>query len=235
MKSKSLIDTVYSEQIEYLSKLDNDNYLIALNKFPPNSSNAKAYFARSDSNFVRLKEFIYGDTINYQYWLRDLIEVSGGQMLVAMSQFKTSNDIQYHIVRYNHNLEIDTNTYPVKNYDYKCQNSITKFDIVFDSNFDTISIKDTPSLLFFSSLKAPNKDDVLVYPNPNDGRFFIYHSFEEPVFIHIYDIRGVLIYFSKLETNEAVSEFNKSDLKSGVYILKLTSSKKSVVKKIVIE
>lgn len=233
-KSKSLIDTGYSEQIEYLTELNNDNYLLALNKFPPNSSNAKAYFAKSDSNFTRIKEIIYGDTVNFRYWLRDLIEVSGNNILVAMSQYKASNDIQYHLLRYNREMEIDTTVFPSKNYDNKCQSSISKFDIIADMDFDSIVLNKTPNLLYFSGYKELSNHEFLLYPNPNNGRFYLQHSLENQFEIEVFNSNGMKVFKSNYNCDEKITEVDISELKSGLYFISIISPTSTVYRKIII-
>jgi photosystem II stability/assembly factor-like uncharacterized protein len=75
---------------------------------------------------------------------------------------------------------------------------------------------------------------INVYPNPNNGRFFIELPTKEPVNIQIYDMCGRIIYQSKFMVDQSRNEINLLGATSGIYFVKMVSSQKTWSQKIVI-
>ena len=80
--------------------------------------------------------------------------------------------------------------------------------------------------------------NLVVYPNPNDGTFGVKmtNSEVEDVTIQVFDIRGRSIFEKSYELQ---FDFNQTidlgDVKSGMYMLKISSNDKYVIKKIIVD
>ncbi len=70
-----------------------------------------------------------------------------------------------------------------------------------------------------------NKNDLLVYPNPATQNLFIVNTFKGVNNqVQIFDLNGKLIVNQSVNTNGfSALEFNISDLKSGLYIVRVIS------------
>lgn len=86
-----------------------------------------------------------------------------------------------------------------------------------DTWFQSLGIEDNSELQF------------RVYPNPTEGRVFIKGN-NTPIEVEVFSIDGKL-----LSQFNAVENFIDLDISSGLYLLKLTSNNRSVVKKIVVD
>lgn len=71
-----------------------------------------------------------------------------------------------------------------------------------------------------------------IYPNPSNGVFIITHNYKT-VNIEITDITGKYMYKGKNIINNF--EINIRDFKSGIYFMRLTNKKNSIVKKIILK
>ena len=81
-----------------------------------------------------------------------------------------------------------------------------------------------------AGLEGEQKMGVVVYPNPNNGKFYV--SFEgESSTVCLYDSFGKLVLTQNL--NEGTTEINSIDLAPGVYYLRLTGEV-SAIKRVVV-
>lgn len=77
-----------------------------------------------------------------------------------------------------------------------------------------------------------------VYPNPNNGQFFIKNEFlsAEPVDLQLYDMSGRLIYQKTMLMQENnISEINLNNLATGAYLLMVSNSENKESHQIVIQ
>ncbi|SHI73641.1 zinc-dependent metalloprotease [Flavobacterium haoranii] len=104
-------------------------------------------------------------------------------------------------------------------------------------NIDTFEIEictiiPTLSVNSFSSL-----EDLVLYPNPNNGTFNIQMNLlEENTSIKVFDIRGRLMADRKVNATGLVNEVvNLQSAQSGIYLVTIENGSKKVTKKIVVE
>ena len=96
-------------------------------------------------------------------------------------------------------------------------------DQVYSNVCETIVLPDTKLVGKFAQTMEPAQENVLVYPNPNNGTFSIAYTFEQSgqVFA-LYDLMGREIIRTSLEKNAGIKEISNSDLNNGVYFYKIT-------------
>jgi len=97
---------------------------------------------------------------------------------------------------------------------------------------------DTDGTATYSDISAidintPN-DGLFIYPNPSSGIFNIYSSAggELSAFIELFDITGNLIY--SLKSIDSNIRLNLAHLENGTYLLRLNSSSRTYVEKLVV-
>jgi len=80
-------------------------------------------------------------------------------------------------------------------------------------------------------------NSLTVYPNPNNGDFFITNKGEsDNIEIHVFDIQGKEVYNSILNISSAGSEMiSLSNLNKGLYILHMNTNKGRTVQNIIIQ
>jgi hypothetical protein len=88
---------------------------------------------------------------------------------------------------------------------------------VGDTWFQSLSLEDNEQL------------EVSLYPNPTDGRLYV-SGISPSLDLEVYSIQGKLLKHYK-----AVDDYIDLELSSGLYLVKLISDKRSMIKKIVIE
>ncbi|MDF1673938.1 MAG: T9SS type A sorting domain-containing protein [Vicingaceae bacterium] len=77
-----------------------------------------------------------------------------------------------------------------------------------------------------------NKDDVKVFPNPNNGMFKIYTA-KEDVSFEVFSITGQHININSEYIN-GYHNVDMSSLKKGIYLVRFSSEKNVIVKKVII-
>lgn len=77
-----------------------------------------------------------------------------------------------------------------------------------------------------------DNNNVIIFPNPNNGIFTLERTSSEVVGIYIYDIMGKIIYEDNQCKNTQLS-IDISQQHAGVYFIKIISSENMVVKRIV--
>lgn len=76
-------------------------------------------------------------------------------------------------------------------------------------------------------------NDLKVYPNPNNGIFFVENLKNESLNVEILDIQGKLVW-KEIGLEKGLTELQLSYLKSGIYALKISSSTQQRTIKIII-
>ncbi|GHT58164.1 hypothetical protein FACS18945_3790 [Bacteroidia bacterium] len=77
-----------------------------------------------------------------------------------------------------------------------------------------------------TAVASTNADEIIIFPNPAHDYVFI--NADENVFVELFDIKGVKLK----ETRE--NYLNVSDISQGIYFVRLTGAKNTVVRKLVI-
>jgi ELWxxDGT repeat protein len=90
---------------------------------------------------------------------------------------------------------------------------------LFSYNPPTLSVKDQDQLKLVS-----------IYPNPSDGNFFIDNADNETIQYQVFDVLG-----NRKVTGQTTENAIKLNLKSGLYILKLTKNNQASTTKIIIK
>ena len=82
-------------------------------------------------------------------------------------------------------------------------------------------------------INSSKRLDVIIYPNPNNGNFFIQlpNIIDEPVIASLYDIRGTLIKSFTLK--EQLTEVRDLNLVNGMYLLHIKQGEAQSTHKIV--
>lgn len=96
------------------------------------------------------------------------------------------------------------------------------------SDIDTASFLVSP---ITSIEKQVIENGIIIYPNPTNGKFTL--QTEHPAKYEVIDIHGKQIYIA--ETKSKKYEIDLSSKPKGIYLVKVTTAKKVVVEKIVLE
>jgi len=75
------------------------------------------------------------------------------------------------------------------------------------------------------------KNEITVYPNPNNGEFFI--DIEEATQLEVLDLTGKVIAVSPLVKGENAVDINANS--NGLYLLKITSTQGVITKRVVVQ
>ena len=81
------------------------------------------------------------------------------------------------------------------------------------------------------------EDDLTIYPNPNNGEFFISNNGKaENVNLHVLDIQGKEVYNNVLNLGAGANEFIKlNDLNPGMYIVVLDTENGRTTQNVVVQ
>jgi hypothetical protein len=99
-------------------------------------------------------------------------------------------------------------------------------DVILDVCENTLTIED--NLL----------EGFTLFPNPNNGSFTIKGTslFNTPVAVDVFDVAGRQIFYVKYEDSTNFKETIKlNNMQSGMYLVKIKSGSKSIIKKVIIE
>lgn len=107
---------------------------------------------------------------------------------------------------------------------------VTTFDINEWNSFPQDNCTDLGEHIQTLSINDLSLEDIRIYPNPVNDRLQISLNNSESTDVSIYNILGKLIYKHKLQASGSI---NTTQLKSGVYILKITQGSKSISKKLI--
>lgn len=148
-------------------------------------------------------------TYNTSYNFSDLIFPSGYSM-VSIAYLPSAGDI--------HNMPVEDIEY-LRDNTNSVWNNNTKTNYYFSANIGT----------GINELKVDELNEFIVYPNPvSDG--FRLNTSEKNVRISIYDLSGSLLLTKQISGNEYI---NISTLPQGMYMVRATTEKGIVTKKIV--
>lgn len=102
-----------------------------------------------------------------------------------------------------------------------------------DANGCTNTDVDNISVIGCTGLEGMNNISMIIYPNPNNGAFYIdCSSVDENSLVHVYDVLGKLVYSSPLQNSP---HFIQLDVKPGTYILQLFTGKGSAKQKLIVK
>ena len=90
---------------------------------------------------------------------------------------------------------------------------------------------------FGSTLSVENHEllSLTVYPNPATNEVAIKWNKQDKVSVRVFNVNGQLLYFNKSTSLNNPLKINTSNLTSGVYFVKINSSKGSYTKKLVVK
>jgi endonuclease I len=78
-----------------------------------------------------------------------------------------------------------------------------------------------------------NSDEIVIYPNPSDGNFYIgFSTLDEPYSIEIISFAGQKVFEKENITDPAISV---NHLSKGIYLVKIIKDSKTIIKNIVIK
>lgn len=228
-----------SEMVEHILPI-NSNLFVALVNNDPNhdyvstmNSQAEAYLI--DSNLNEIKSIIYGDTVNYKYWIHDAINVPQNNILVLMHRFKNFNDISYEIVKLDSNLNLVKTNVPSKIYDYKCNKQIDTIGYINVNQFESFEMlnwnniaKNTNVSNFF------NKSTLNIFPIPSDNYTYLHFEVPESGKVTIINSQGELV-FTKQFVSETEFAIDLIEIKNGIYFLLVDLNGKSIYQPILIQ
>lgn len=88
----------------------------------------------------------------------------------------------------------------------------------------------------FNELQS-SRSEVKIYPNPNNGIFSISYPFQKEKFssLEISDINGRCVYSKNLHESSSFQNISLTNIVSGIYVLKVISSKFIVSKLLIIQ
>ena len=95
----------------------------------------------------------------------------------------------------------------------------------------------TAGCSFATDVAEVKGDDLTIYPNPNNGEFFISNNGEaENINLHVLDIQGKEVYNNVLNLGTGANEFIKlNDLNPGMYIVVLDTENGRTTKNVVVQ
>lgn len=235
--SKTDLYVLLWEQVEYVSKLNDTDYLLTINKISYNPSNniTKACFAVTDSSFKRKKEILYGDTINYIYRIWGQAEMFDKGKLVAMSEQSKTNGMNYCLVKFNQAMEIDSTPMPDKAYDYGCHANLFARNHIFDEDFDTTVISSQYQKVYFSELPQMKISGISIYPNPGSGTIYIRNFKLSDYTLEIFDEHGKLILQQLVSDSEFTHKIELPEsIGNGIYFVKIKCGEEEQYEKLIL-
>ena len=101
------------------------------------------------------------------------------------------------------------------------------YEIIAVASDNLNAFATSSSVIFYGKLY--NDPDIInLYPNPNDGKFtisLITSPLSEKNLVTIVDLTGRTVYEGTLRKEENISQFDLSDINSGIYILMISTNK----------
>ncbi|MBI9053072.1 MAG: DUF2271 domain-containing protein [Bacteroidales bacterium] len=125
---------------------------------------------------------------------------------------------------------------PMFSVDFTVSGSTFNVDPADQTYFKDMSLDYMPATTGLESVIG--NQALSVYPNPSTGVFYINFASEEngPVNLKVIDISGRVLYEKQVSKSEFTNyPIQLSDLKTGIYILKLSVNNKEIQQKIVIQ
>jgi PKD repeat protein len=81
--------------------------------------------------------------------------------------------------------------------------------------------------------------ELLIYPNPNNGMFTLRANTEKAgeLYVQIYNMNGQVVYMNRFTKNSGLSEFSiqLTDIKTGVYIMKVMNGQNFDIQRLIIK
>lgn len=84
---------------------------------------------------------------------------------------------------------------------------------------DEFKSQETDNMIDAEITEKEESQDILIYPNPNDGIFNISFDDSNSILVQIYNINGVMIKSECLQAND--NKIDMTDNPSGVYLLRI--------------
>lgn len=86
-----------------------------------------------------------------------------------------------------------------------------------------------------TGIDGDKKSDILIYPNPASGKFKITGSFSQNDVnqVEIIDVFGKVVKSFNGNFNDEATEFDLSNLPSGIYLVRISSSNSSFIQKVI--
>ena len=187
------IELNWYEVFEFISQTDENNFLAMINvKRNYSSYFYKTYFYSLDSNLQKKKEISYGDTNLYSFRVFDFAKLQNKKNVALLELYnRTNNNAQYHIVKVNSDLSLDSSILPLKIYDSKCPDTIDSFGIINVFDFDTLHFTNQKNVIYFTEIQNINSSfNVSIFPNPATEYLKISLSQTQNVSISIFDFNG---------------------------------------------
>ncbi|KAB1064439.1 T9SS type A sorting domain-containing protein [Salibacter halophilus] len=103
-----------------------------------------------------------------------------------------------------------------------------KYKVYFDCRVEFISSYGDPVIPSSVGISTENQK-VTVYPNPFNDRIKVTHNWSEPNFT-LFDVTGKIVKSGVIE-NKQINNLN--ELPSGQYLLKITNSNQTIIRKII--
>lgn len=124
--------------------------------------------------------------------------------------------------------------YPIGETNYQLKGiSFTNPDIGFIAGFGGTILKTTSGGVVTGVEPKQNEDNMVIYPNPSDGRFFI--ETEQRSMLEIYSLVGQKIYQKVLMENHGKILIDISGCKKGIYLVRLIQDQRQIVKKVILD
>jgi hypothetical protein len=125
---------------------------------------------------------------------------------------------------------------PIFSVDFTVSGSTFNVDPADQTYFKDMTLDYTPATTGLENVTG--NQALSVYPNPSTGDFYINFASEEKgnVNLNIVDVSGRIVYEKQFSVSELINyPMQLSDLKTGIYILKLSVNTKEIQQKIVIQ
>lgn len=115
------------------------------------------------------------------------------------------------------------------------QSQDNQIEINYNFGLKTLRFQGYRALAGFTSMLVETPEDmvnnqIIVYPNPSNGKFFIFNEIlsSDVVSIHIFALDGKKVFKSQLPSASLLTvDIRNEQLKPGVYVLRIASSKET--------
>ncbi|HYD92604.1 MAG TPA: T9SS type A sorting domain-containing protein, partial [Flavobacterium sp.] len=108
-------------------------------------------------------------------------------------------------------------------------------NIFFDFNPAIVTNTVTTTVQATAGIKENEKNSFIIYPNPASGKATIVlkDSLSEGYRVKVTDVLGKIVF--EYDFNEPSAEFDISVLKSGIYLVTVSTNDKSATKKLIVK
>lgn len=180
-------------------------------------------FTSGELNIAAKESILIGDSIVAYKPIGEVVFANGdtnGKRLSAGTEIKVTSGT---IIKPSANFKATINT----SYIGSCTN--------------TESIGTSPEIsdnyILTKSIKCTSPDNLLIYPNPNQGTFQIIMNnyVKENTVLEVVDTDGKVVYHTTLERGISSTSIDVATLKSGIYVLSIFDGKKPKTAKLIIQ